>query len=390
MSNIKQDLKIFLFASCKIKYLDKELSCDSWKSRKAFTLFKYLASHRGEKIQKDKLIELLWPNSKKDQLHNLHSTIYILRKTLKSFINDSTSPIKYNKGMYFFEENKDWWLDTEWFINLVKKGKVIENEKPKEALGYFRKAISLYRGDFLKNDIYEDWTMLLRQHYREVYIDIILRSSSLLINLSQNYNRAIELYQQALKIDPYRENIHYDIINCLIKSGKKIEAQKKYRKYSNMMYEEFGLPPSPELADIMDEIDLEEAITLPDKNKCVGGPFLCKKENFELILNLGIRRQERKKEPLTLIIIKITNEEENIKEEIIVNLKNALRKGDVVCVWNETQIIIHLFNANQNSLIIIKNRIKKAIASDLLLNLEFKDFIIDSLKENISLQNIIL
>ena len=69
-------LRICMLGSSELEVNGKEVPATAWKSKKALTLLRYLASRRGEKVPKDKLIEVLWPEaefyvSMEQNLHTL-------------------------------------------------------------------------------------------------------------------------------------------------------------------------------------------------------------------------------------------------------------------------------------------------------------------------------
>src|SRR5690554_1019525 len=63
----------------------KEIKESVWKSKKALTMLKYLATRKGQKVSADMLIELLWPdNEDVDSTSNLHTAVWFVRRMLTS------------------------------------------------------------------------------------------------------------------------------------------------------------------------------------------------------------------------------------------------------------------------------------------------------------------
>ncbi|NLL08883.1 MAG: hypothetical protein GX266_07735, partial [Firmicutes bacterium] len=55
-------VEIGLLGPFSLRVDDREVQSEAWKSKKALTLLKYLASRHGQKASSDALIELLWPD----------------------------------------------------------------------------------------------------------------------------------------------------------------------------------------------------------------------------------------------------------------------------------------------------------------------------------------
>ncbi|MBO8140679.1 MAG: winged helix-turn-helix domain-containing protein [Firmicutes bacterium] len=238
-------------------YLERdgeELHLRAWKSRKALTLFKYLVSRRGQRVPKDVLIELLWPeiDDPEKGSHNLHTVVYFLRQLIEPGSRaNGPSPrrpvfIQHSAGLYWFETGDGCWVDIEQFERLCREAQEAEGRDDEKACRLYRQALSLYRGDFCPEDAYQDWAAGPREHFLELYFGAVLRASSLMVRLHNDYTGSISLCRAALKRDPCREELHQAVIAYLIRAGRYGEAAVQYRQCARLLYEEFGLYPSPE------------------------------------------------------------------------------------------------------------------------------------------------
>ena len=88
------NIKANFFGDFQLYINGKEITYEDWKSKKALTVYKFLLYHRNTKIEKDILVELLWPDGNRNRAQNLYTTIYNLQKTLNSFI-DSDQKFKF-------------------------------------------------------------------------------------------------------------------------------------------------------------------------------------------------------------------------------------------------------------------------------------------------------
>lgn len=387
-------IKIYLLGSFRMEVNGQNISSDKWKSKKALTLFKYLVSKR-EKVQKDILMDLLWPDSCGEKIHSLHTTVYYLRQILNSLLGSNKFDfIKYSKGLYWFEGNDSCWLDIEEFEFLYNKGVMIQEsgKNPKKAIKLFENALSLYQGDFLLDELYEDWTFCLRQHLQEIYIDAVLRISFLFIEVYQDYMQAVHICRHGLEIDPFREELHRTIISYLIKAGMYVEATKEYQKYTRMLHEEFGLSPSPRVKELFLELSDKEIGILEDfsEKRSTPGSFLCDRQTFELIYELQVRRQKRTNETFALMSFVIDDDKGTQQKEIINMLQNFLRQGDVICNWSNKLILLLLYKADLKATRVIKKRFENVFAEKNLTFLNIKFYIVKCSDSYYALEEMII
>jgi len=367
----KAQVRFYLLGPLRIEMGERQICSDDWKSKKALTLLKYLITRPGERVPRDVLVELLWRESAigESTYHKLYSTIYLLRKTIEPSIGDAnTSLIRYANNAYWFEKGQRCWLDTEEFERLYQQGDRLSGENPGAALECFERALSLYRGDFLSEDVYEDWTCVMREHFKELHLNTVLKSSYLIVEERKGYSRALEMCTAALRENPFREELYAAIISHLIAANRYAEAAAQYRQYARMMDEEFGLDPSPDIRMLFDRIKKSMVVkpgarTRPVESDSNPGAYVCDEETFRSIYELELRRQDRREEPITLISIVPDHEEfgREETEEIVRILSGALRRGDVVCPLTPDTIVVLLPHTGDEGAQVVVRRLERLL-----------------------------
>ena len=59
---------------------------NEWKTKKIAGVFKYLIAHRGQRVSKDRLMEVFWPDAdKKSAMMSLRAAFYELKKVLRRY-----------------------------------------------------------------------------------------------------------------------------------------------------------------------------------------------------------------------------------------------------------------------------------------------------------------
>jgi len=94
---------------------------NSWRSKKAKSLFKYLIAQRGRPVPKDVLMETLWPEGDPQAANNnLKAAVHALRQTLDPGGKDgngqeSPSYILFMDGNYMINTEAEIWVDVDEF-----------------------------------------------------------------------------------------------------------------------------------------------------------------------------------------------------------------------------------------------------------------------------------
>lgn len=377
MGSSTHKLRICLLGTFRMESGDREVPTDVWKSKKALALFKYLVAKNGEKAPRDVLIDLLWPEADADESasHNLHTTVYFMRKALKPYVTDVQSCVRCSNSLYWFEPGEEIWVDTGEFVAHYHQSSEMLVDNPLGALEHFARALELYRGDFLAEDLYEDWLVGMREHYRELYIDMVLKGASLLAKHRSDYTMAVRLCKEALNHDPYREELYQAIIEYLIRAGRYSEAAVHYRQCAKMLRDEFGLSVSPETKAIYNEMrrlsnlsDTSDA-AVSDTNDA--GPYVCDRNAFDSIYELAQRQQSRDELPFTRMEIVSTSGTftKSIIQAVFAILAGLLRRGDVVCQYEPNKIVILLLKTGEEGARVVARRLERAFQTGPVQNL---------------------
>ena len=145
-----------------------EILCDNetiplGRNGKALTILKYLLANRSRPVSQDHLMGWLWPESNlKKARWSLNSAIHGLRKLLSGCPSSvSVNYVSLEDGYYRFAPGVCVSTDVDEFDERHKYGRQLEKDgRRREAAIEYEKAIELYRGDDLVEDLYEDWSMV--------------------------------------------------------------------------------------------------------------------------------------------------------------------------------------------------------------------------------------
>ena len=164
----------------------------------------------------------MWPESEpKKARWSLNSAVCALRKLLKVYLPSlsSTEAVLLERGRYRLSSQVRFSVDTEEFDSCYRKGRRLEEAgRVPEAVAEFEKAVGLYRGDYLTEDLYEDWTTVERERLLDAYTDLSHRLVSRYTKSGQLQEGAQTCYK-ILEKDYCNEDAHRLLMECFVRLG---------------------------------------------------------------------------------------------------------------------------------------------------------------------------
>jgi two-component SAPR family response regulator len=225
----------------------------NWKRKQALTLMKYLITQLDRPVQRERLIDCMWPEV--DEITGwgrLKVTMYYLRQQLRAAI-EGEDIIK-TVGTSYVLDSSVVWIDAKEFEKLFIDGRHLQQQhKWAEASDRFNKAQLLYRGDYMEEDIYADWCAEERERLREIYLEVLVRMSECQAELG-NYAEAVQICRKALVMDPCRESFHRALMKYYIILGHPDRAVAQFNHCKRILLKEYGEEPTPDLISLHKQI----------------------------------------------------------------------------------------------------------------------------------------
>lgn len=227
------------------------------RNGKALSILKYLLARRSRPVSQDHLMGWLWPESNlKKARWSLNSAIHGLRKLLGG-CPSSAGAVTYvllEEGYYRLSPEVRVTTDVEEFDERYERGRALERaRRAQEAAASFEEAVGLYRGDYLLEDLYEDWTMVERERLANAYVDMLVRLAVYYLESGQPRESARCCYR-ALEKDRCHENSHRLLMRCYARLGQRGRALRQYRLCERFLGQEYGTVPSPETKSLRQSI----------------------------------------------------------------------------------------------------------------------------------------
>lgn len=348
---------VHMLGEFSITAADKTISDQNNHSKKLWNLLEYLITFRNKEIAQSDLIDLLWSERESSNpIGALKTLMHRVRNMLKE-LGYPKELIIQRRGTYSWNTNIPCTVDVDRFEKLCQDGSYISDQQLR--LEKYRKAIAMYKGDFLPKTSHEPWVVPISAYYHTMYLKIVKESIDILMN-EQRYTDVANICWRALAIDQYTESLHYSLINSLFLSGNQRAAVKQYSTTTNLFFSKFGVTPSAELKSLYKEIiktdkniktDLDTIKANLKESQKKRGAFCCEYEFFKDIYRLEARTAVRTGNSIFLCLITITSPDETIPELDVLNkamdkLKESffesLRSSDIFARYSLSQYILML------------------------------------------------
>jgi len=236
---------------------------EQWHSVKAKSLLRYLVAQPGRLVSKDILMEALWPGCDPSLANNnLKATVRALRQTLN--LNHGTSKdfawVLFQDGNYLINSEAHLWVDAEQFEYHWQAGRRLEEEgKIAEAIREHKAAESLYKGDYLEDDPYEEWTYLQREALKDQYLAILGKLADYSIRDS-DHEGCIVYCQKILVRDSCREDAYRRLMCCYSRLEQRNRAIAWYRLCERTIKKELDVSPDRRTIALYQNLLSDESI----------------------------------------------------------------------------------------------------------------------------------
>jgi DNA-binding SARP family transcriptional activator len=164
-------------------------------------------------------------------------------------VQDKQDPflwVLFEGGNYVINPNTHLWCDVDQFEYHWNAGRRLENEgKVAEAMRAYETAEALYKGDYLEDNLYEEWTILRREALKDIYLAILSRLADYTMQKS-HYDSCILYCQKMLHNDRCREDAYERLMVCYSRLGQRSRSMSWYRICEKVIKTELDVEPAPQ------------------------------------------------------------------------------------------------------------------------------------------------
>ncbi len=248
-------LRVFCFGQFEVYRHGESIS--QRRTGKGRAILKFLATRPRQPVPRDLLLELLWPQTQPQIANNrLKVAMHQLRQAFVApdCAMNCEECVVYNDDCYLFNPNVGVWIDVEAFESYWRMGVQMERAgRMAEAVPFYLEAETLYRGDFLEEDLYEEWTLIQRAELKDTYLTILDKLSRHWLQTG-HLDEAVEGWKKIIAKDPWREDIYRQLMACFASQGQRGLALRWYQLCVDTLQQQLGLQPDPETLTLCERI----------------------------------------------------------------------------------------------------------------------------------------
>lgn len=318
-------------------------------------LLQVLLFHSEKPVQKDELIDILWPESKNPS-SALKFSIFRLRSELNEidFFKDKEVIVTTRKG-YILNPNLDWNIDfveLQKAYNQINEGAELLDEKEFKIA---RKIFRLYQGRFYASPSQLHWILQKQEVFRQMYVKTMMRTSCYLYT-QKRYDEMMLMNYQAVLIEPFNEGLHYYCMKGLVATRNYREALKYYDELNDIFLSELGTGLSKRFKQLYDIIiadhakeenkDMETIIRELSNRDQQNQGFFCSYEIFKYFYELLLKMSVRNEQNYYLIMLQFSDgtldyEKVGVDFDRVKRLvSSCLRSNDLFTRTSETQLLL--------------------------------------------------
>jgi DNA-binding SARP family transcriptional activator len=217
----------------------------AWRRSRAAALVKLLALSPRHRLQREEVMELLWPGlAPAAAAANLRKALHYARKAVDP---NGGERLIASAGDTLSLPSERLWVDVErWRAAAANARRAGDPE-------VYAAASELYGDGLLPDDRYEEWANAYRGELHAEYVALLEELTGLL-EARGEIEAALHAAERLVDADPLREQSHVVLIRLHALAGRRGEALRRYEQLRALLERQLGLEPSAETQRLYEEV----------------------------------------------------------------------------------------------------------------------------------------
>ncbi len=243
-------IRVRSFGVLEVSVGDTEVAGSEWKTQKAKFFFAFLAARWGRAVPEETVRDIFWPKNAEKGRKNVYWATSIVRRCLRGDGGSDFETLERQGETLRLHPDTPRWHDLEEFKRLLSKAQKLEKEgNPQGARPLYRRLTRLYRGPYL-DGCYMDWAIRYRESLERQVVDALVRLASLALE-AQELKEAVEAAEQAIDIDPCRQDAAALGMKALVESSQPEKAVEMFGRVEKSLRVDYGLEPNTGLIELL-------------------------------------------------------------------------------------------------------------------------------------------
>ncbi len=230
------------------------IASDAWPTQKSKSLFKILLSARGKLVTAEQLMEWLWPDVPPSKArNNLWVAVSQARRVLEPDL-----PAR-GKSTFLFSNEAGYRLalgeTIQWDVLTFLSGltRLQANPSPAARLALLEEARACYNGDYLADDLYEEWALPLREELQRRYLQLLLDLGESYADAGR-FEDAMDQVRAVLAREVATESAYQALMRYAYYLGDQRTALQSYDACVRALRTELGVTPLAATTDLYRQI----------------------------------------------------------------------------------------------------------------------------------------
>jgi predicted ATPase/DNA-binding SARP family transcriptional activator/DNA-binding CsgD family transcriptional regulator len=243
-----EPVRVWLLGDFRVSVGTRIIEDGQWRLRKAAALVKLLSLTPDQRLHREQVMDLLWPDlEKKAASNNLRQTLHAARKALASDSSEGSRYLASKDESLVLCPEGGLWVDVDAFEEAAATAR--RTREP----GAYRVAIELYAGELLSEDRYEEWVENRRENLRQTYLALLIELAGLYEEHGQQ-RPAIEALRKAVAQEPTSEKAHAGLMRLYALSDQPREAISQYERLREALFRIHGTEPGEATQGLHEDI----------------------------------------------------------------------------------------------------------------------------------------
>lgn len=231
-------IHIQLLNDFRVAIAGRVIEARHWRLRRAAAIIKLLALTPTRRLSREQIIDQLWPNA--DELagrNNLYQTLAVARRVLSGGAARHHSSFGILVGDPLRLSDGPVTVDVEAFESVARLAEATADPAP------YHRAIALYAGDLLPDDLYDEWTVDRRVALRDSYLDLLLRVATLHEALGER-DSARAMFHRLIAVDATQEEAHQGLMRLYCHANRPHLALRQFDRLVVALKRDVDTTPS--------------------------------------------------------------------------------------------------------------------------------------------------
>ena len=233
MSDARPAVRIALLGGFAVN-IEGAVVAPPWRLRKAKTIVKLLALAADHRVHRDVLVEQLWPDvDPAVGANNFHQALHAARRVV-----GADNLVLHDEIVALGGEGSVA-VDVHDFDDSAARA------ASTGALDDIRRALALWAGELLPEDLYEDWAAPHRDRLNAVRARLVGDLARALI-ADGLPDQALAVLEPLAVERPLDEDVHRSLLVALAATGRRWDAAAAFERLRDALAESYGVVPAPE------------------------------------------------------------------------------------------------------------------------------------------------